>query len=121
MARQYLRYSPLAFPVRLFPYYRLVLSLGLSRVNLFEMGLHVLIRIGREKQSPQAEAELAAFFHLKRIDFYNSILSPAQTRRLQGRRTSSSSCLVLLEPSNVSHGNDGPCALMLPRSPDPVT
>ncbi len=42
-------------------------SLALARVKLLEMVVYALARADKEKKSPQREAELAAYFHLKRL------------------------------------------------------
>ncbi len=42
-------------------------SLALARVKLLEMVVYALARADKEKNSPKREAELTAYFHLKRL------------------------------------------------------
>jgi ABC-type transporter MlaC component len=44
-----------------------MVSLALARARLLEMVVYALARADKEKKSPQSEAELAAYFHLKRL------------------------------------------------------
>jgi len=44
-----------------------MVSLALAGARLLEMVVYALARADKEKKSPQSEAELAAYFHLKRL------------------------------------------------------
>ena len=44
-----------------------MLSFHLAQVRLIEMAVHALDRVSKQVQSPQQEAELAAYFYLRRL------------------------------------------------------